>query len=156
MITKIYISKVWDSDLIYRFQKLQKLKTSTDIANYLIRTINDAQRAAFRRAIGIDIVVGESWDTAKMYGYGLAQNLDRKNFPTSYYDETIQIVQDRLKIAGLRLAGLINDIADARAKEKRILSEGYSLSDSDITRHCLAGCIRTDFNNVAHCLTNCQ
>jgi hypothetical protein len=150
------LHKVWDSDLIYRLQKLQNLKTSMDIANYLIRTITDAQRTAFRHSIGIDVVVGESWDIAKMYGYGLTDGLDLKNFPTSYYDKTVKIVQDRLAIAGLRLAGFINDIADARAKEQRVLAEGYTLSDSEDIRHCLAGCIRSDLNNIAHCLQNCR
>jgi hypothetical protein len=146
------LHKVWDSELLYRWQKVDGLKTTTDIANKIIPTIDAVQKKNFLHTLGVDIIADESWNIAKEFGYALADNLDANDFPLSYYDDTIAVVKDRLIIGGLRLAGFINDIAEARIKTA-IVDE--NLSDTAVT-HCIYGCVSSDFKNADICAKQCK
>ncbi len=108
------LHKVWDSEMIIRWEKDARLKSSDMAAQNLIKTITPAYVAKYRRTMPVDQIASETWALAKR-AYEPVAKVDMDDFPISYYEDNINVVKEQLKIGGLRLAGIINDIAEAPA-----------------------------------------
>jgi hypothetical protein len=96
---------VWDTEFVARLGS-----NATTVAQQLIATITDAQRAQWATGTAADWA-RESFGVAKVHAYGLLPVADSPNhyqLSAAYLSDATTVTQEQLSKAGVRLAFVLN------------------------------------------------
>lgn len=96
---KTNLHKVWDTDMLYMY--------NTDVDAY-VNELQAKVTAEEKKTWATDDF--NQWVTESQELLGQAYDFEGRTIPTSYYEENIVVVNERLAMASVRLANLLNGI----------------------------------------------